>query len=137
MNDAESHGVCWVNMPDFSSSLDNIQIQRGAGTSTNGAGAFGATINMQTNTLKKDSYAEINSSSGSFNTFKNTLKVGSGLINDHFSFDARLSKISTDGFIDRATSDLKSFFVSGAYYSKNTMIKVNVFSGKEGVPIPS
>jgi iron complex outermembrane receptor protein len=131
LNDAESHGVFWVNMPDFTSSIDNIQIQRGVGTSTNGAAAFGATINMQTNTLEEEAYAEINSSAGTFNTFKNTVKVGSGLLNGHFAFDARLSKITSDGFIDRAFSDLKSYYLSGGYYAENTLIKVNVFSGAE------
>lgn len=131
VNDAESHGVFWVNMPDFSSSIENVQVQRGVGTSTQGAAAFGATINMQTNALQKDAYAEYNGAGGSFNTFKNTVRVGSGLISDHFSFDARLSKISSDGFIDRAFSDLKSFYVSGGYYTENTIVKLNIFSGKE------
>lgn len=131
INDAESHGVFWVNMPDFSSSIENIQVQRGVGISTNGAAAFGATINMQTNALQEKSYAEIASSAGSFNTFKNTVKVGTGLLNNHFAFDARLSKITSDGFVDRAFSDLKSFYVSGGYYAENTLIKVNIFSGKE------
>ncbi len=129
LNDAESHGVWGVNMPDFSSSVDNVQVQRGVGTSTHGASAFGASINMQTSSLSKDAYAEYNGSGGSFNTFKNTVKVGSGLINNHFSIDARLSKISSDGFIDRAWSNLKSFYVSAGYYSNNTILKANVFSG--------
>ncbi|MCF8360084.1 MAG: TonB-dependent receptor [Prolixibacteraceae bacterium] len=131
INDAESHGVFWVNMPDFSSSIENIQVQRGVGTSTQGAAAFGATINMQTNTLRKKPYFEYNGAAGSFNTLKNTVQVGSGLINGHFSFDARLSKINTDGFIDRAFSNLKSFYVSGGYYSEKTLLKLNIFSGKE------
>lgn len=131
MNDAESHGVWWVNMPDFSSSLENVQVQRGVGTSTNGAGAFGATINMQTSTVEKEGYGEVSSSLGSFKTFKNTVKVGTGLIGEHFAFDLRLSKINSNGYIDRATSDLKSFYFSGGYYSKNTIIKANIFSGKE------
>ena len=131
VNDAESQGVWWVNMPDFATSVENIQIQRGVGTSTQGASAFGATINMQTNTLQKDAYAGYNGSAGSFNTFKNSVSIGSGLLKNHFSFDARLSKISSDGFIDRASSDLKSFFVSGGYYSTNTILKLNIFSGKE------
>lgn len=131
LNDAESHGVYWVNMPDFASSIENIQVQRGVGTSTNGAGAFGATVNMQTNNLKKDAYAEWNGAAGSFNTFKNTVSVGSGLLNGKFTFDARLSKIHSDGYIDRAESDLKSFFVSGGYYAENTILKLNIFSGKE------
>jgi iron complex outermembrane receptor protein len=131
INDAESHGVFWVNMPDFASSVEDIQIQRGVGTSTNGSGAFGASINMQTNSLEKVSYAEVNSSAGSFNTFKNTVKVGTGLLANHFAFDARISQISSDGFVDRAASNLKSYFASGGYYAENTMVKLNVFSGKE------
>lgn len=131
VNDAESHGVWWVNMPDFTSSVENIQVQRGVGTSTNGAAAFGATINMQTNQLREKAYAEYSGATGSFNTWKNTVRVGSGLISNHFSFDARLSKITTDGFIDRASSNLKSFFVSGGYYAKNTIVKANIFSGAE------
>jgi len=131
LNDSESHGVWWVDLPDFASSVENIQIQRGVGTSTNGAGAFGATVNFQTFTLQKEPYAEINSSAGSFNTFKNTISMGSGIIGGKFTFDGRLSKISSDGFIDRAFSDLKSFAVSGAYYQENTILKVIVFSGKE------
>jgi len=131
LNDAESHCVYWVNMPDFSSSVENIEVQRGVGTSTHGAAAFGATINMQTNTLRKNAYAEYSASAGSFNTMKNTFSVGSGLIADHFSFDARLSKITSDGFIDRGWSKLKSFYVSGGYYTEKTILKVNVFSGAE------
>jgi iron complex outermembrane recepter protein len=131
MNDAESHGVWWVNMPDLSSSLENVQVQRGVGTSTNGAGAFGATINMQTNSLEKDPYGIVSSSFGSFNTLKNTVKLGTGLLQDHFAFDLRLSKINSEGYIDRASSDLKSFYFSGGYYAKNTIIKTNIFSGKE------
>ncbi|MBN2485434.1 MAG: TonB-dependent receptor [Bacteroidales bacterium] len=131
LNDAESHGVFWVNMPDFASSVDNIHIQRGVGTSTNGAAAFGATIDMQTSGVEEQVYTEISSSAGSFNTFKNTAKIGSGLINDHFSFDMRLSKITSDGFVDRAWSDLKSFYFSGGYFSKSTIAKAVIFSGKE------
>lgn len=131
MNDAESHGVWWVNMPDLSSSIENIQVQRGVGTSTHGAGAFGATINMQTNTLKKDAYAEFQGSMGSFNTYKTTAKVGTGLVGEGFSFDARLSKLTSDGYIDRGWSDLKSFFVSGGYHTEKSIVKVNIFSGKE------
>jgi len=131
LNDAESHGVFWVNMPDFSGSIENIQVQRGVGTSTNGAAAFGASINMQTNNLNHDAYAEISSSAGSFNTIKNTVKTGTGLLNNHFAFDARLSKITSDGFVDRASSDLKSFYLSGGFFTENTLVKVNIFSGKE------
>jgi iron complex outermembrane receptor protein len=131
INDAESHGTFWVNMPDFASSVEDIQIQRGVGTSTNGSGAFGGTINMQTNALKDNRYAEISSAAGSYNTFKNTAKIGTGLVNDHFSFDMRLSKITSDGFVDKASSDLKSFYFSGGYFSRNTIVKAVIFSGKE------
>ncbi len=131
LNDPESQGVWWVNMPDFASSVDNIQIQRGVGTSTNGAAAFGATVNLQTSSLRKDPYGEISSSAGSFGTFKNTVNFGSGLISGRFAFDGRLSKIQSDGFIDRASSDLKSFFLSGSYYSPGTILAVKAFSGKE------
>ena len=131
LNDAESHGVFWVNMPDFASSVENIQIQRGAGTSTNGAGAFGATVNIQTNVLNQQPYGEISNSFGSFNTRKHTVKVGSGLLNGKFVFDGRLSCIASDGYINRASSDLGSWFVSGGYYGKRNMLKINIFSGKE------
>ncbi len=131
LNDPESHGTWFVDQPDLASSTENIQIQRGVGTSTNGAAAFGASINLQTNTLRKDPYAEFNTAAGSFNTFKNTLLTGTGLLAGHFTFDARLSKVSSDGFVDRAASNLKSFFLSGAYYAENTILKLNVFSGFE------
>jgi iron complex outermembrane receptor protein len=131
INDAESHGMFWVNMPDMASSTQNIQVQRGVGTSSNGAGAFGASINIQTDGLNPNAYAEISSGYGSFNTWKNTVKAGSGLLTNNWAFDARLSKITSDGFIDRASSDLKSFFVSAARYGKKSIFKVNVFSGKE------
>ena len=131
MNDAESHGTWWVDIPDLASSTDNIQVQRGVGTSTNGAAAFGATINLQTNTLNKDAFAEYSTSGGSFGTLKNSVAVSTGLIKEKFSFDARLSKVNSDGFIDRASSDLKSFFVSGGYFIESTILKINVFSGLE------
>ncbi|PIF02641.1 MAG: TonB-dependent receptor, partial [Draconibacterium sp.] len=131
LNDAESQGVYWVNMPDFGSSVDNVQIQRGVGTSTNGAAAFGATINFQTETLNKDAYAEVNSVGGSFNTFRNTFKVGTGLINGKFSFDARYSKLKSDGFVDRAFSDHESFFMTGSYYTEKSILKVNILSGTQ------
>jgi iron complex outermembrane receptor protein len=130
-NDAESQGIFFVNLPDLASSLNSLQIQRGVGTSANGAGAFGATMNLLTNEVNEKAYAELNSSAGSFSTFKNTLKAGTGLLNDHFTFDARLSRISSDGYVDRASSDLQSFFVSGAYLSKTSSLRFNVFSGKE------
>jgi len=131
MNDAESHGTWWVDIPDLASSTDNIQVQRGVGTSTNGAAAFGASINLQTTTINKYSSAEYSTSAGSFGTLKNSVGVSSGLIKDKFTFDARLSKVSSDGFIDRAASDLKSFFVSGGYFTSSTILKINVFSGLE------
>ncbi|WP_133575478.1 TonB-dependent receptor [Pedobacter metabolipauper] len=130
-NDSESQGTFWVNMPDFASSVDNIQIQRGVGTSTNGAGAFGGSVNIQTASPSENAYAELNNTFGSFNTLKNTVKVGTGLINNIWSFDGRLSRIKSDGFIDRAASDLKSYFLSGAYHGKNDLLRVNIFSGTE------
>ena len=131
INDAESHGVFWVNMPDFASNIKDIQIQRGVGTSTNGAGAFGATINMQTGGLATIPYAEVNASAGSFGTHKETLNVGTGLINNHWAFDARLSNISSDGYIDRASVSLQSYYLQAAWYGANTNIKLISFSGKE------
>ena len=131
MNDAESHGTWWVDIPDLASSTDNIQVQRGVGTSTNGAAAFGATINLQTTTINKEAFAEYSSSAGSFGTLKNSVGVGTGLLKGKFTFDARLSRVSSDGFIDRASSDLKSFFVSGGYFTDKTILKLNVFSGLE------
>ncbi|WP_418698138.1 TonB-dependent receptor [Bacteroides sp.] len=131
INDAESHTVFWVNLPDFASSVKDMQIQRGAGTSTNGAGAFGASINMQTGDFSLKPYAEFNGSYGSFNTHKETVKVGTGLIDGHWSFDARLSNISTDGYIDRASVGLNSYYLQGGYYADNTSIKLITFAGKE------
>ncbi|HEY4194449.1 MAG TPA: TonB-dependent receptor, partial [Mucilaginibacter sp.] len=116
---------------DFASSVDNIQIQRGVGTSTNGAGAFGASINIQTTTRRDTAYAELNNSVGSYGTVKNTINVGTGLLGGKFTIDGRLSRIYSDGYIDRAFSDLKSYFLSGAYYGKNTVIRFNTFSGTE------
>lgn len=131
VNDAESQGTYWVDLPDIASSVDNMQIQRGVGTSTNGAGAFGASLNIQTAKLNEDPYATISTSAGSFNTFKNTVSIGSGLISKHWAFDARLSKLNSDGFIDRAFSDLKSFYVDGGYYGRRSILKLIIFSGKE------
>jgi iron complex outermembrane recepter protein len=131
LNDSESHGVFWVNMPDFASSVESIQVQRGVGTSSNGAAAFGASINVLTNTLNEKPYAEINNTFGSFNTMKNTVNVGTGLIDNKFTLDARLSKITSDGYIDRAAADLKSFYLAGAWYGKKSSIKANIMSGKE------
>jgi len=131
LNDPESHGVFFVNMPDFTSSLNSVQVQRGVGTSTNGGGAFGATINMETNSIETKAFAEINSSAGSFNTFKNNVRFGTGLLKGKWAFEGRLSKITSDGYIDRASSDLKSFFVQGGYYTDKTTVKAVIFSGKE------
>ncbi len=131
LNDAEDQGVYFVDLPDLASSVDNIQVQRGVGTSTNGAGAFGASINIQTTTRRDTAYAELNNSAGSYGTVKNTVAMGTGLLGGHFSFDGRLSRINTDGYIDRAFSNLKSFFLSGAYYGKNSVLRLNVFSGYE------
>lgn len=131
MNDAESHNLFWVNMPDFSSSVKDMQVQRGAGTSTNGAGAFGASVNMQTEGASMQPYAEFNGSYGSFNTHKETVKVGTGLLNNHWTFDARLSNIGTDGYIDRASVGLNSYYVQGGYFAENTSVKLIAFAGKE------
>ncbi|GHE37379.1 TonB-dependent receptor [Sphingobacterium griseoflavum] len=131
LNDAESMGSFFVNLPDFASSTESIQIQRGIGTSTNGAGAFGASLNIQSDGLETTPYAELNNTYGSYNTWKNTVKVGSGLINNKFAFNGRLSRISSDGYIDRATSDLKSFYVDAGYYGSKHQLKATVFSGKE------
>jgi iron complex outermembrane recepter protein len=130
-NDAESQGTFFVDLPDISSSLSSIQVQRGVGTSSNGAGAFGATINLSTNEVNKEKYVELNNTYGSFNTWKNTLKAGTGLLGNHFTIDARVSKISSDGYIDRATSNLKSFFISAAYINKSSSLRFNILSGKE------
>jgi iron complex outermembrane receptor protein len=130
-NDPESQGTFFVDLPDVASSLNSIQIQRGVGTSSNGAGAFGATVNLSTNEFNEKAYGEINNSFGSFNTKKHTLKVGTGLIGDHFTIDARVSKISSDGFIDRASSNLKSLYLSTAYYTKKSSLRFNIITGKE------
>ncbi|WP_369817097.1 TonB-dependent receptor [Pedobacter sp. Leaf176] len=131
INDSESQGTFYVNMPDFASSVDNIQIQRGVGTSTNGAGAFGASLNIQTTASEMEPYAEVNNTYGSFDTWKNTIKVGTGLINNRFSFDGRLSRISSDGYVDRGSSLLKSYFMSGAYHGNKDLLRINVFAGAE------
>ena len=131
LNDPESQNVYWVDLPDFASSTDNIQIQRGVGTSTNGASAFGASINLQSTHIKAEPYAEINSDFGSFNTWKNNVSFGTGLFNKHFSVNARISKLSSDGYIDRAATDLLSYYISGAFTSAKDLLHINVFSGKE------
>lgn len=131
LNDPESHNVFWVDLPDFASSTDNIQIQRGVGTSTNGASAFGASVNLQSAHLKTEPYAELHSAYGSYNSLKNTVAFGSGLINKHFSMDGRISVLSSDGYIDRATSNLLSYYFSGAYTSGKNLLRLNVISGNE------
>lgn len=130
-NDSESHDVYWVNIPDFVSSIDNIQIQRGIGTSTNGAAAFGANINIQTKSLSANPYAEIHSSAGSYNTLKNTVSAGTGLMNGQFTADFRLSNLSTDGFIDRAFAKMNSAYFAAGWYTKKSILKATVFSGHE------
>ena len=130
-NDQESMGTFFVNIPDFTSSVNSIQIQRGVGTSTNGAGAFGASVNLMTNEYNPNSYLSLQNSAGSFNSFKNNLVFGSGLINDKFTIDGRISSIKSDGYIDRATSDLKSFYLSTTYWGNKSSLRLNVFSGKE------
>ena len=142
LNDSESQGVWWVNMPDFSSSIEDIQIQRGVGTSTNGASAFGASINLKTDKFNKKSYFFTNNTIGSYNTLKNNIKFGTGLLDNKFSFDGRISRISSDGYIDRASSDLKSFFLQSTYLMENSAIRALMFEGSErtyqawnGVPL--
>ena len=130
-NDAESQGTFFVDLPDFTSSVSSIQIQRGVGTSSNGSSAFGASINISTNEVNTIPYGEFNNSYGSFNTWKNTIKAGTGLIGDHFTADLRLSGITSDGYIDRASSNLKSFYFSTAYLNNRSSIRFNIFSGKE------
>ncbi len=143
INDAESHGVFWVNMPDLASSVENIQIQRGVGSSTHGAGAFGASMNIQTARMETQPFAEVNTSIGSFNTRKHNFLLGSGQIGNGWQLEGRLSKIDSDGFIDRASSDLRSFYLSGSRQGERSILKADVFSGQErtyqawnGVPEP-
>ncbi|MBD3582296.1 TonB-dependent receptor [Flavobacterium selenitireducens] len=130
-NDAESMGTFWVNMPDFASSTENLQLQRGVGTSTNGSGAFGASLNVLTDSYSEKASGEIANSFGSFNTRKHTVKFSSGLLGERFEMAGRLSNIESDGYIDRAFSSLKSYFLQGTYVNKGTLIKALVFGGKE------
>ncbi|NAS12650.1 TonB-dependent receptor [Poritiphilus flavus] len=130
-NDSESHGTFWVNMPDFASSTENLQLQRGVGTSTNGAGAFGASLNLLTDAVSEEAYAQVNTSAGSFNTFRSNVKFSSGILSDHFEVSGRLSRIISDGYIDRASSELESYFLQGAYKDDNTLIKALLFGGHE------
>ena len=130
-NDPESQGTFWVNLGDIASSTESIQLQRGVGTSTNGSGAFGASLNLLTDVFSEEAYAEISNSFGSYNTRKHTVKLSTGLLNDHFEFSGRLSKIDSDGYIDRAFTDLKSYFLQGIYKDENTLIKALTFGNVE------
>lgn len=130
-NDSESHGTFWVNMPDFASSTQSLQLQRGVGTSTNGSGAFGASLNILTDAVSKEAYGEINASFGSFNTLKNNLKFSTGLLNDHIEISGRLSRITSDGYIDRASSELDSYFLQGSYLDGGTLVKALMFGGHQ------
>ncbi len=131
VNDAESQGTFWVDIPDIASSTDNIQIQRGVGTSTNGAGAFGGSLNLQTETVHANPYSELLLSGGSFNSWRATAKAGTGIINNRWSFDVRMSQLGSDGFIDRGASDLRSWYLSGGYYGEKLTVKAITFSGRE------
>ena len=130
-NDSESQGTYWVNMPDFASSLESVQLQRGVGTSTNGSGAFGASLNMLTDAYAKSSNGEISNAVGSFNSRKHTVKFSTGLLNNHFELAGRMSVLKSDGYVDRASSDLKSYFLQGTFVGKTTLIKALAFGGKE------
>ncbi|UMB53456.1 TonB-dependent receptor [Lutibacter sp. A64] len=130
-NDTESQGTFWVNLGDFTSSTQSIQLQRGVGTSTNGAGAFGASLNLLTDAISENAYGEISSAIGSYNTYKNTVKFSTGKINDHIEIAGRFSKIDSDGYVDRAFSDLKSYFLQASYVDKNTLIKAITFGNEE------
>jgi iron complex outermembrane receptor protein len=130
-NDSESQGTFWVNLPDFTSSVQSLQLQRGVGTSTNGSGAFGASLNLLSDAVSNEAYGEIANSFGSYNTHKHNVKFSTGLLSDHFEVAGRLSTIQSDGYIDRASSDLKSYFLQGAFVNRNTLIKALVFGGRE------
>lgn len=143
-NDAESQGTFFVDLPDIASSVNSLQVQRGVGTSSNGAGAFGATINLFTNEIRPEHYIALNNSYGSFNTWKNNLQFGTGLLGRHFILEGRLSRISSEGYIERASTALRSAFGSLAWVNEKNSIRLNVFSGKEktyqawnGVPFDS
>lgn len=131
LNDAEEQAVYWVDLPNLASSVQSMQIQRGVGTSTNGAGAFGASINIQTTGIVPDPYGDVSTSVGSYNSEKYNVKFGTGLLKNGWSFDGSLSKLHSDGYIDRAFSNLKSFFLTGSHYGKHSLLQANVFSGKE------
>ncbi len=131
LNDAESQGVFWVNIPDIAASSESIQIQRGVGTSTNGAAAFGATVNLETSGFNKEPFVEVNNSFGSFSSMRNNVRFGTGLLDNNWSFQGSFSRIESDGYIDRATSDLKSYYLSGGYYGEKSILKAIVFGGRE------
>ena len=131
LNDSESQGVFWVDLPDFAASTNDIQIQRGVGTSVNGAGAFGATINLKTDAYNQNAKARLENTIGSYNTRKHNINLSSGLLNDHWAFEGRLSTVQSDGYIDRASADLNSYFVSGAYISDKAILKAIHYSGHE------
>lgn len=130
-NDSESQGSFWVNMPDFTSSIQNLQLQRGVGTSTNGSGAFGASLNLLTDSYSLESSGEVSNSFGSYNTRKHTVKFSTGLMNDKFEIAGRLSNMASDGYIDRASADMKSYFLQGTYLGKTTLIKALAFGGTQ------
>ena len=130
-NDAESHGTFWVNLGDFASSTENLQLQRGVGTSTNGSGAFGASLNILTDAMADEAGGETSNSFGSFNTRKHTVKFTTGRINENFELSGRLSNISSKGYVDRAFADLKSYFLQAAYSDSNRLIKAITFGGNE------
>ena len=130
-NDPESQGTFWVNLGDFASSTESLQLQRGVGTSTNGSGAFGASLNLLTDAFSEEASGEIANSFGSFGTRKHTVKLSTGLLNNHFEISGRLSKINSDGYVDRAFTDLKSYFLQGIYKDDNTLIKALTFGNVE------
>ncbi|MDO6808406.1 TonB-dependent receptor [Zobellia galactanivorans] len=130
-NDSESHGTFWVNMPDFASSTESLQLQRGVGTSTNGSGAFGASLNLLTDAVSEEAYGQVSSSVGSFNTLRNNIKFSTGLLNDRIEISGRLSRITSDGYVDRASSDLDSYFLQAAYSDGKTQLKALLFGGHE------
>ena len=131
MNDAESAQLFWVNMGDFASSVQSMQIQRGVGTSTNGSGAFGASLNMQTENIGVEPYFGVDLSGGSYYSHKQTLRFGTGLINEHWGIQGRLSNIGSKGYLDRASTKLNSYFLQAGYFGDNTMVKFITFNGIE------
>ena len=144
LNDAESHGMYAIDVPDVVSSVSSIQVQRGVGTSQNGSAAFGASINISTLDNRREAYGETNNTYGSFNTWKNNVAFGTGLVGKYFTFDGRLSRIRSDGYMNRASSDLKSYYFAAGFQRKNTLLKFITFAGTEktyqawnGVPEPA